>query len=308
MRPMNRLLWSALVVLSSSLVAQKPEAHGKEAVRAQSGQDPKGQDAKSPEAKSQDPKGGKPEEHKDDALTAKDPAIVALDKFIKTKAGSQSDPTWRTKLPEPPQQAFNAACDYVWHMETSLGGLDIQLYPEVAPMHVTSIVYLARLGYFDGLKFHRVLKGFMAQGGCPLGTGTGGPGYLMDYEGKGEHKHDRPGMLSFANTGRPKSEGSQFFLTFVPVRALDGKYTIAGGIVDGLETLKALEAAGIDPRMDGQPLPNPPKILRSWIKVAPKPAKAEEPNADGAKTPAEAKPAKPAEPKGAGGETGHGPG
>ena len=95
-------------------------------------------------------------------------------------------------------------------------------------------------GYFDGLTFHRVLPGFMAQGGDPLGNGRGSPGYRFDGEFDSSVRHDKPGLLSQANSG-PGTDGSQFFLTFVPTPHLDGKHTIYGQVVSGMETVAALE-------------------------------------------------------------------
>ena len=129
-------------------------------------------------------------------------------------------------------------------MTTSKGAVRIKLLPDVAPMHVTSFIYLSRLGFYDGLAFHRVIPGFMAQGGCPLGTGTGGPGYKYDPASSATtSKHDRGGLLSMANAG-PGTDGSQFFLTFVATPWLDGKHTIFGEVTDGMETLKAIEPLG----------------------------------------------------------------
>ena len=102
---------------------------------------------------------------------------------------------------------------------------------------------LAREGFYDGVVFHRVIPGFMAQGGDPTGTGTGGPGYQYAGEFAGGAKHDKAGMLSMANAG-PNTDGSQFFLTFVETSYLDGKHTVFGETVKGTDTLKALEAAG----------------------------------------------------------------
>ena len=118
---------------------------------------------------------------------------------------------------------------------------------------MTSTIYLTELGFYDGLSFHRVIPGFMAQGGCPVGQGTGGPGY--DYEGEfaPSARHDRPGLLSMANRG-PGTDGSQFFLTFVPTPWLDGNHTIFGEVVDGLETLDALEACGSGSGATSEPL------------------------------------------------------
>lgn len=201
---------------------------------------------------------------KDDPAMAKDPAILGLDKFIGKKNIDKKDPAWKKKLPQPPLQPFDANTEYFWHMETSKGGLKIKLFPETAPMHVTCGIYLARVGFYDGLKLHRVIKGFMAQGGCPDGNGTAGPGYQIDGEFYGNHVHDKAGVLSTANTGMPKTDGSQFFLTFKETPHLDGKHTIWGEVVEGLDTLKAIEAAGTE---QDTRLADPPTIVRSWISV-----------------------------------------
>jgi cyclophilin family peptidyl-prolyl cis-trans isomerase len=110
-------------------------------------------------------------------------------------------------------------------------------------MHVSSTIYLARTGFYDGLGFHRVIPGFMAQGGDPLGRGTGGPGYQYAGEFDPKLKHDKGGLLSMANAG-PGTDGSQFFLTFVATPWLDGKHTIFGEVVEGMGTLQELERRG----------------------------------------------------------------
>ncbi len=138
-------------------------------------------------------------------------------------------------------------------METNKGVVKIRLLPDVAPMHVTSFIYLALMGFYDGLPFHRVITGFMAQGGCPLGRGTGGPGYKYGGEFSPSVKHDTAGLLSMANAG-PNTDGSQFFLTFVPTPWLDGKHTIFGRVVEGMDTLKRLESAGSESGRPSQPL------------------------------------------------------
>jgi peptidyl-prolyl cis-trans isomerase B (cyclophilin B) len=160
---------------------------------------------------------------------------------------------WRTKLPKPTTVEFTAGKSYVASMTTNKGPIEIRLMPEVAPMHVTNFIYLSRLGFYDGLAFHRVIPGFMAQGGCPLGTGTGDPGYRFAGEFKPDVKHDRGGLLSMANAG-PGTDGSQFFLTFVPTPWLDGKHTIYGEVTSGKDTLKALEAAGTRSGQTTEPL------------------------------------------------------
>jgi len=155
----------------------------------------------------------------------------------------KGNPSWRTRLPKPPQADFDAGRTYYASMVTNKGEMRIKLLHETAPMHVTSFIYLSRLGFYDGLDFHRIIPGFMAQGGCPLGTGTGGPGYKYDGEFEGDVRHDRAGLLSMANAG-PGTDGSQFFLTFVPTPWLDGKHTIFGEVVDGTQTLQAIEPLG----------------------------------------------------------------
>lgn len=178
-------------------------------------------------------------------------AIETLDQWVATV--DRTGDGWRTRLSKPAPLTFDPKQQ--WHivMETTKGVLRIRLMPDVAPMHVTSFAYLTRLGFFDGLSFHRVITAFMAQGGCPLGSGTGGPGYRFDGEFKPGVKHDRPGLLSMANAG-PGTDGSQFFLTFVPTPWLDGKHTIFGEVVDGTDVLAALEAAGSSSGKTKEPL------------------------------------------------------
>jgi len=110
---------------------------------------------------------------------------------------------------------------------TNKGPIRIDLFADQAPKTVANFVNLARRGFYDGLSFHRVIADFMVQGGCPQGSGTGGPGYRFEDECTPELKHDRPGMLSMANAG-PGTNGSQFFITHVPTAWLDGKHTVFG--------------------------------------------------------------------------------
>jgi peptidylprolyl isomerase len=111
-------------------------------------------------------------------------------------------------------------------------------------MHVSSTIYLTELGFYDDLTFHRVIPGFMAQGGDPTGTGAGNPGYKYDGEFEGEIGHSEAGTLSMANSG-PGTDGSQFFLTFIPTPFLDGKHTVFGKVVTDLDdSLSKIEALG----------------------------------------------------------------
>jgi cyclophilin family peptidyl-prolyl cis-trans isomerase len=172
-----------------------------------------------------------------------DAAIKAIDAQIAKAAPKKAEAGWRTKLPMPTAVKFDASKQYLAHMVTNKGEIVLKLMPDVAPLHVTNFIYLARMGFYDGLIFHRVIPGFMAQGGCPLGTGTGNPGYGFNGEFSPAARHSRPGMLSTANAG-PGTDGSQFFITFVPTGYLDGKHTIYGEVASGMDVLKAIEAKG----------------------------------------------------------------
>ncbi|MFL6591739.1 MAG: peptidylprolyl isomerase [Luteimonas sp.] len=121
------------------------------------------------------------------------------------------------------------------NFETDRGPVRVELYPEKAPLTVANFVNLARRGFYDGLNFHRVIKDFMIQGGCPQGTGTGGPGYKFEDEANNGVRHER-GVLSMANAG-PNTNGSQFFITHVATPWLDGKHTVFGKVVDGLDVV-----------------------------------------------------------------------
>ena len=173
----------------------------------------------------------------------KDKAMQQLEDQIAKAKPDKTKASWRTTLTKPAPLTFDAERTYYARMVTNKGTILIKFMPQVAPMHVTSFAYLTKLGYYDGLTFHRVITGFMAQGGCPLGTGTGGPGYQFDGEYSPSVKHDKGGYLSMANAG-PGTDGSQFFLTFVATPWLNGKHTIFGEVVEGMDVLKALEALG----------------------------------------------------------------
>ncbi len=114
-------------------------------------------------------------------------------------------------------------------IKTNKGDIHLNLFAEKAPVTVANFVNLAQRGYYDGLSFHRVIPNFMVQGGCPQGSGTGGPGYRFEDECCSEHRHDGPGVLSMANAG-PGTNGSQFFITHVETSWLDGKHTVFGKV------------------------------------------------------------------------------
>jgi len=115
-------------------------------------------------------------------------------------------------------------------IHTNKGDIHLKLLSDEAPTTVANFANLSKRGYYNGLKFHRVIPDFMIQGGCPRGTGTGGPGYKFDDECTPKLKHDKPGKLSMANAG-PGTNGSQFFITHVATPWLDGKHTIFGEVV-----------------------------------------------------------------------------
>jgi cyclophilin family peptidyl-prolyl cis-trans isomerase len=118
------------------------------------------------------------------------------------------------------------------------GQFVIQLYPDKAPITVNSFVFLARQGFYNGVTFHRVLNNFMAQGGDPTGSGSGGPGYSFVNEDS-DLTFDKPGVVAMANAGRD-TNGSQFFITFVPVAQLNGGYTIFGQVTSGMDVVNGI--------------------------------------------------------------------
>ncbi len=124
-------------------------------------------------------------------------------------------------------------------ISTSRGRIRIRLFPNEAPITVLNFVNLAQRGFYDGLKFHRVIEDFMIQGGDPAGTGTGGPGYQFRDEFHAKLKHDGPGVLSMANAG-PNTNGSQFFITHVATDWLDRKHTVFGRVVEGQDVVDAI--------------------------------------------------------------------
>ena len=120
--------------------------------------------------------------------------------------------------------------DLIATFTTARGPIRVRLHADKAPVTVASFVNLVKRGYYDGLTFHRVIPDFMIQGGCPQGSGTGGPGYKFEDECRPDLRHDKPGVLSMANAG-PRTNGSQFFITHVATPWLDGKHTVFGEVI-----------------------------------------------------------------------------
>jgi cyclophilin family peptidyl-prolyl cis-trans isomerase len=152
--------------------------------------------------------------------------------------------------PMPPSGALDTSKAYRARFKTERGEIVAELHAAQAPLTVENFVNLARAGFYDGTTFHRVIPGFMAQGGDPTGTGHGGPGYQFGDEFSPELRHDGPGVLSMANAG-PGTNGSQFFLTFDATPHLDGRHTVFGRVVEGIDVLRSIRER--DPSRDSNP-------------------------------------------------------
>jgi peptidyl-prolyl cis-trans isomerase B (cyclophilin B) len=131
-------------------------------------------------------------------------------------------------------------------IETEKGNLVLELFASDVPRTVNNFVTLAREGFYDGLTFHRVVPGFVVQGGCPIGDGTGGPGYQFDDEIT-EHTHVA-GALSMANSG-PNTNGSQFFITYTPQHHLDGDHSVFGQLIEGMDVMERIEQGDVMTRV-----------------------------------------------------------
>ena len=152
------------------------------------------------------------------------------------------------KWDSPPKMQIDTKKKYTAIMETEKGNLVLELFAKDAPKTVNSFVFLARQGYYDGTTFHRVLPGFMAQGGDPTGTGMGGPGYTFANE-ISVHKH-AAGALSMAHSSLPDSNGSQFFITYAAQPSLDGGYSVFGQLIEGMDVLEKLTPRDPDQNPD----------------------------------------------------------
>jgi cyclophilin family peptidyl-prolyl cis-trans isomerase len=141
----------------------------------------------------------------------------------------------------PPAMAIDPKKSYTATFITDKGEIVVQLHADKVPSTVNNFVFLAKQGYYDGTIFHRVIKDFMAQGGDPTGSGSGGPGYEFADEFHPSLRHDKPGVLSMANAG-PATNGSQFFITHVPTPWLDNKHSVFGQVIDGMDVLMSIPA------------------------------------------------------------------
>jgi cyclophilin family peptidyl-prolyl cis-trans isomerase len=177
-------------------------------------------------------------------------AIFAASTFLSAPAGSNATsggaakqtPQQRSEMyKSAPAMTIDAKKSYVATIKTAKGNIVAELYPKDAPQHTNNFVFLARDGFFNNLTFHRVVPGFVIQGGDPLGTGTGGPGYTIPPEIKDKHSE---GALAMARQGGPAqttpSSGSQFYITLAPQPGLDGDYTVFGQVTSGMDVVRKI--------------------------------------------------------------------
>jgi cyclophilin family peptidyl-prolyl cis-trans isomerase len=150
----------------------------------------------------------------------------------------------------PPSGTLDLHQTYTARFKTERGEIVCELHGAQAPLTVENFINLARAGFYDGTTFHRVIGGFMAQGGDPTGTGRGGPGYSFGDEVSPELRHDAAGVLSMANAG-PNTNGSQFFITLGPTPHLNGRHTVFGRVTEGMEVLRSIRER--DPDADSKP-------------------------------------------------------
>lgn len=151
----------------------------------------------------------------------------------------------RPTFDAPPEMEIDPARRYVATLVTSCGSIRVRLFPKDAPVTVNNFVALARAGFYDGLTFHRVIAGFMNQGGDPAGDGTGDPGYQFEDEIVDRLTFDEPGLLAMANAG-PGTNGSQFFITVAPAPHLDGLHTIFGRVTGGMDVVELINGLPTD--------------------------------------------------------------
>lgn len=152
---------------------------------------------------------------------------------------------------EPPPMTIDPAADYTATITTPRGDIIVRLRPDLAPQTVNNFVFLAREGFYDGLTWHRVIEGFMAQGGDPLGDGTGDAGYNIPAEFTSEVLFDRPGIVAMARSADPDSASSQFFITTAEAAWLNEQYTIFGEVIEGQEIVNNIPLR--DPAMATAP-------------------------------------------------------
>jgi len=144
----------------------------------------------------------------------------------------------------PPQMAIDVDKNIHAIIQTTRGNIELELYPQYAPLTVNNFVFLARQGFYDGVTFHRVISNFVIQGGDPTGTGRGGPGYQFADEVKDNPLKHEKGVISMANAG-PNTNGSQFFITHSPQPHLNGKHTVFGKVINGQDVVDAIQQGDV---------------------------------------------------------------
>lgn len=162
-------------------------------------------------------------------------AAALLFNVLRPPAGAPGELQWSA----PPAMQIDVNKKYTATLSLDKGDIVIELLAQAAPITVNNFVFLARAGYYDGMTFHRVLSGFMAQTGDPTGTGAGGPGYQFEDEIRPELVFDQPGLVAMANSGAG-TNGSQFFITYVPTPHLNGAHTIFGRVIAGMDVAERL--------------------------------------------------------------------
>ena len=189
------------------------------------------------------------------AFLAVQPVWAASNNFAKTRkpasnaseaAKKQAEPVVSSPAPTPTnKEEEKPMAKTKFMIETTMGTIEGELYTDKAPNTVQNFVTLAKKGFYDGIIFHRVIPDFMIQTGDPTGTGTGGPGYQFGDEFNAKLRHDKPGVLSMANSG-PGTNGSQFFITIVPTPWLDNRHSIFGQVTQGMDVVLAIVKAPRD--------------------------------------------------------------
>ncbi|RME07511.1 MAG: peptidylprolyl isomerase [Anaerolineae bacterium] len=149
---------------------------------------------------------------------------------------------------QPPAMEIDPSKMYRATIETERGDIVLELYPQYAPKTVNNFVFLARQGFYDGVTFHRVIENFVIQGGDPTGTGRGGPGYRFEDETAGNPLKHESGVISMANAG-PNTNGSQFFITHSPQPHLDGRHTVFGKVIEGMDVVYAIRQGDVMKRV-----------------------------------------------------------
>jgi peptidyl-prolyl cis-trans isomerase B (cyclophilin B) len=149
----------------------------------------------------------------------------------------------------PPEMGIDPKKGYLAKMETSKGLIELELYPQYAPKTVNNFVFLSNKGYYNGVKFHRVISDFVVQGGDPTGTGAGGPGYKFEDEVQANPLKHEAKVISMANAG-PNTNGSQFFITHSPQPHLDGMHTVFGKVIQGEAVVDAIQQGDLIEKME----------------------------------------------------------